>query len=264
MANEINTMPYNRDAEMALLGCLLLDNEIAAELVEKLTEEDFYVESHKYVVRAMQRVFGERKPVDLVTVADKLESDGDLSKAGGIAYLTELTQITPSAANYKSYYEILSRDSMNRKLIRASRKIIEESMKGADEKTALAFAEKSIYDISKQSERSSLLSMSEGDIIGEVLHKFEMLQSDANAFKGIPTGFKRLDKITNGLQPGALIVLAARPGMGKTSLAMNLVENAALRAGKTCAVFSLEMPRTEIVQRLVCSYANVSMGKALN
>ncbi len=264
MAKDVNTMPYNRDAEMALLGCLLIDNEITAELVDKLTEDDFYQESHKYVLRAMQRVFNNRKPVDLVTVSDELENEGTLEKAGGIVYLTELAQIVPSAANYKSYYEIVTRDSVNRKLIRASRKIIETSMQGADEKTALAFAEKSIYDISKQSERSALLSMSDDDIIGEVLQKFELLQSDQNAYKGIPTGFKRLDKMTNGLQAGALIVLAARPGMGKTSLAMNLVEHAALRAGKTCAVFSLEMPRHEIVQRLICSYANVSMKNALS
>ena len=264
MANETTTMPYNRDAEMALLGCLLIDNDIVAELVEKLTEDDFYQEAHKYILRAMQRVFNSRKPVDLVTVSDELENDANLEKAGGIVYLTELTQITPSAANYKSYYDIVARDSVNRKLIRASRKIIETSMKGTDEKAALAFAEKSIYDISKQSERSALLGMKDDDIIGDVLHKFEQLQSDPNTFKGVPTGFKRLDKMTNGLQAGALIVLAARPGMGKTSLAMNIVENASLHAGKTCAVFSLEMPRTEIVQRLICAYANVSMKNALS
>ncbi|MBQ5929692.1 MAG: replicative DNA helicase, partial [Clostridia bacterium] len=264
MASTVNTMPYNRDAEMALLGCLLIDNEIAADIVEKLAEDDFYQESHKYILRAMKRVFNDRKPVDLVTVSDDLEKEGALEKAGGIVYLTELTQITPSTANYKSYYEIISRDSVNRKLIRASRKIIETSMKGVDEKTSLAFAEKSIYDISKQTERSALLSMNDDDIIGDVLQKFEKLQSDQDAFKGIPTGFKRLDRMTNGLQAGALIVLAARPGMGKTSLAMNLVEHAALRAGKTCAVFSLEMPRHEIVQRLICSYANVSMKNALS
>ena len=264
MAKDVNTMPYNRDAEMALLGCLLIDNEITAELVEKLTEDDFYQESHKYILRAMQRVFNTRKPVDLVTVSDELENEGTIEKAGGIVYLTELAQIVPSAANYKSYYEIVTRDSVNRKLIRASRKIIETSMQGADEKTALAFAEKSIYDISKQTERSALLGMADDDVIGEVLQKFESLQSNPDSFKGIPTGFKRLDKMTNGLQAGALIVLAARPGMGKTSLAMNLVENASLRAGKTCAVFSLEMPRHEIVQRLICAYANVSMKNALS
>ncbi len=264
MANETTTMPYNRDAEMALLGCMLIDVDIASETVDKVKEGDFYQESHKLILSAMQRAFAERKPIDLVTVSDALETEGNLEKAGGISYLTELTQITPSAANYQSYLDIVQRDSMHRKLIRASRKIIESSMNGGDEKEALAFAEKSIYDISRQSERSSLLGMSEGDIIGEVLHKFEQLQSDPDSFRGIPTGFKHLDRMTHGLQPGALIVLAARPGMGKTSLAMNLVEHAALNAGKVCAVFSLEMPRSEIIQRLICAYANVSMQKALS
>ena len=264
MATNVNTMPYNRDAEMALLGCLLIDNDIASELVEKLTEDDFYQESHKYILRAMQTVFHHRKPVDLVTVADELDSEGSLEKAGGIVYLTELTQITPSAANYRSYYEIVSRDSVNRKLIRAARQIIETSMNAPDAQSSLAYAEKTVYDISKQTERSALLGMADGDIIGDVLHEFEILQSDENALRGIPTGYKRLDKMTNGLHGGDLIVLAARPGMGKTSLAMNLVENASLRAGKTCAVFSLEMPRKQIVQRLLCSYANVSMANALS
>ncbi|MBO7297988.1 MAG: replicative DNA helicase, partial [Clostridia bacterium] len=264
MSTQVNTMPYNRDAEMALLGCFLIDSDIASELVEKLTEEDFYQESHKFILLAMQKVFANRKPIDLVTVSDELSAEGNLEKAGGIVYLTELAQITPSAANYKSYYEIITRDSVNRKLIRASRKIIETSLSATDENQSLAFAEKTIYDISRQTERSALLGMQEGDIIGEVLHKFEQLQSNPDSFKGIPTGYKRLDKMTHGLQPGALIVLAARPGMGKTSLAMNLVENASLRAGKTCAVFSLEMPRNEIVQRLICAYANVSMSRALS
>ena len=264
MANNVNAMPYNRDAEMALLGCFLMDNDIVSELIEKLNEEDFYQESHKYVIRAMRKVFESRKPVDLVTVSDFLDSEGNLDKAGGIMYLTELSQITPSAANYKSYYDIVTRDSLNRKLIRAARKIIETSTSSTDEKKSLAFAEKAVYDISRETERSALLGMEEEDIIGEVLHKFEMLQTDPDSFKGVPTGFKHLDRMTNGLQAGALIVLAARPGMGKTSLAMNLVENASLRANKTSAVFSLEMPRREIVQRLICSYANVSMANALS
>ncbi len=264
MANEVNSMPYNRDAEMALLGCFLMDNDIVSELVEKLSEDDFYIESHKVIIRAMRKVFAARMPVDLVTVSDFLDSEGNLEKAGGISYLTDLSQITPSAANYKSYYDIVIRDSINRKLIRAARRIIENSTASTDEKGSLSFAEKLVYDISRETEDSALVGMEEGDIIGEVLHKFEMLQTDPDSFRGVPTGFKHLDRMTNGLQPGALIVLAARPGMGKTSLAMNLVENAALRNGKTCAVFSLEMPRREIVQRLVCSYANVSMANALS
>ncbi len=263
MAIEANVMPHNRDAEMALLGCLLIDNDIASELIEKLTDDDFYQESHKFIILAMQSVFNSRKPIDLVTVSDQLDSESNLEKAGGIAYLTELAEITPSAANYKSYYDIVTRDSVNRRLIRASRKIIEECMKSGDGQASISFAEKSVYDISKQADRSSLAGMAEGDIVQQVLEKFELLQSDPNAFRGIETGFKRFDKMTNGLQPSDLIVLAARPGMGKTSLAMNLVEHAAMNKGKVCAVFSLEMPRIQIVQRLLCSYANVSMAKAL-
>ena len=263
MATNVNTLPHNRDAEMALLGCFLMDSDIAAELVEKLTEDDFYQESHKFILNAMQTVFHTRKPVDIVTVSDQLSSEGTLEKAGGIVYLTELAQLTPSAANYKSYFEIVSRDSLNRRLIRASRKIIETSMASTDETHTLAFAEKVIYDISKQVENSALVSMCDGDVIGEVLHKFEQLQSNPEAFKGIPTGFRRLDQMMNGLQKTDLLVLAARPGMGKTSFAMNLVENAGINYGKTCAVFSLEMPRQQIVQRLLCSYAKVHMGKAL-
>ena len=265
MATNVNTMPYNRDAEMALLGCFLIDSEVASDIVEELVEDDFYQESHKYILRAMKKVFNSHKPIDLVTVSDELETDGSLEKAGGIVYLTELTQITPSSANYKSYYEIVKRDSTNRRLIRASRKIIENSMSATDGKSAIAFAEKEVYGISQSAERSALLGMNDGeDVIGKVIEKFEKLQSDPNAYRGIPTGYKRLDKMTHGLQAGALIVLAARPGMGKTSLAMNLVEHASLRANKTCAVFSLEMPRHEIVQRLICSYANVSMQRALD
>ncbi len=264
MPSEINTMPYNRDAEMALLGCLLIDNDIAAELVEKLGEDDFYQESHKYIIRAMRKVFEGRQPIDLVTLSDQLDGEGNLENAGGIAYLTELAQLTPSAANYKSYYEIVSRDSTNRRLIRAARKIIENCMTGAESRDAIAYAEKSVYDISRQADRSVLAGMQEGDIVQQVLEKFEAIQSDPNVFRGIETGFRRLDQMTNGLQPSDLIVLAARPGMGKTSLAMNLVEHAALRKDKVCAVFSLEMPRIQIVQRLLCSYANVSMAKGLS
>ena len=260
---QVNTMPYSRDAEMALLGCFLMDNDIVVEMLEKLTEDDFYQESHKYVFSAMLKVFNERNPVDLVTVSDKLDSEGTLEKAGGIVYLTELAQITPSAANYQSYYDIVKRDSMHRKLIRASRQIIETSMGSSDAEKALAFAEKNIYDISKETERSALLSMAEGDVVDSVIRKFELLQADPNALEGVKSGYKRLDRMTHGLEPGALIVVAARPGMGKTSLAMNLVENISLRSGKTSAVFSLEMTRQEITQRLICSYSNVSNTKAM-
>ena len=129
---------------------------------------------------------------------------------------------------------------------------------------AVAYAEKQIYDISKQEDNSQLAGLQDGAVVREVLTKFEEIQSDPNAFRGMETGFKHLDRITNGLQRSDLIVIAARPGMGKTSLSMNIVENVCLVKGKTAAVFSLEMPRAQIVQRLLCAHAGVSMEKALS
>lgn len=264
MANKVNTMPNNLDAEMALLGCIMIDNAVIPDVIEKLGEEDFYVDAHKYIIEAIKRVFNNKKPVDVVTLSDELEIEGNLEKAGGISYITEIIQFTPSAVNYQHYFEIIKRDSLNRKLIRASKRIIENSMKSEDSRSSIEFAEKSIYDISKQTENSALLGMKDGDIVNQVIHKFESISQNKNAFRGVETGFKQLDRMTNGLQRSDLIVLAARPGMGKTSLSMNIVEHAAMVKHCTCAVFSLEMPRIQIVQRLLCAYANVSMEKALS
>ncbi len=264
MATKINTMPNNLDAEMALLGCIMIDNEILPDILERLTEEDFYLDAHKYVVSAIKKVFNDKKPIDMVTLSDELTVEGNLERAGGVPYLTELIQFTPSSANYKHYFDIIKRDSLNRKLIRASKSIIENSMKSEDETSSLEYAEKTIYDISRQSENSALMSMKEGDIVNEVIHKFESISQNRNIYRGVETGFKQLDRMTNGLQKSDLIVVAARPGMGKTSLAMNIVEHAAMVKGCTCAVFSLEMPRIQLVQRLLCSYTNISMEKALS
>lgn len=259
-----NQMPHNLDAEASLLGCILIDADIQSDLLERLKEEDFYQESHREILTAMKAVYGGRKPVDIVTLTDRLERDAKLERAGGLQYITELAQITPSAANYKEYYSIIRRDAVNRSLIRAARDIIENSMKGEEEREALSFAEKRVYDISKQEDNNALTGMEDGEVIQQVLGKFENIQSDPNAYRGVETGFRHFDRITNGLQKSDLIVLAARPGMGKTSLAMNIVENACMHRGGVAAVFSLEMPRSQIVQRLLCAYANVSMEKALS
>ncbi len=256
-------MPHNLDAEAALLGCILIDGDIQSEMMEALHQDDFYQESHKEVLAAMKAVYGSRKPIDVVTLSDQLERDGKLERVGGIAFITELAQLTPSAANYKHYFQIIKRDATNRSLIRAAKDIIEYSMKGEEEHSALSFAEKCVYDLSRRGENTSLAGMADGVAVQSVLQKFENIQSNPNAYRGVETGFSQLDRMTNGLQKSDLIVLAARPGMGKTSLAMNIVENASMRKGKVCAVFSLEMPRVQIVQRLLCAYAGVSMEKAL-
>ena len=263
MANKVSVLPNNLEAEQALLGCLLIDVETQTDILDKLSEDDFYQESHKLIIGAMKAVFNARKPVDLVTLADQLETDKSLDKAGGLSYITDLAQITPSAANYKYYLEIVKRDSINRRLIRASQDIIEMAQNSSDSSDSIAFAEKLVFDISKKLDTSALVDLREDDSYDKVLSKFETISTDPNALRGVKTGFTKLDKITNGLQKSDFIVLAARPGVGKTTIGMNIVEHAALFDNKVCAVFSLEMPRVQLAQRLLCSAAKVSMSKAM-
>ena len=260
---KINEMPNNLEAEQALLGCLLIDNEIQTDILDTLSEEDFYQESHRLIIEAMKIVFNARKPVDLVTLTDQLENDNQLEKAGGLTYITELAQIMPSAANYRSYLEIVKRDSINRRLIRASQSIIEYSMSGSDADDSVAYAEKLIFDISKKADTSALVDMREDESYDSVLHKFEVISRDKDALRGVNTGFTKLDRITNGLQKSDFIVLAARPGVGKTTIGMNIIEHAALVDNRVCAIFSLEMPRVQLAQRLLCSFARVSMSHAM-
>lgn len=263
MSDKTTAMPNNLEAEQSLLGCMLIDNEILPEVLEILTEKDFYQDSHKYVFAAVKETFAERKPVDLVTLSDKLESGGNLENAGGISYLTELMQITPSAANYKYYLDIVKRASINRSLIRAAKEVAEFSQTSDDAVKSIQFAEERIYAVSRTKDTSTVKDIRTSTGIDSVLERFQKLAEDKDAYRGVPTGFFKLDKLTNGLQKSDLIVLAARPGVGKTSLAMNIVENAAVRNGLVCAVFSLEMPEVQIIQRLLCSVSEVSMAKAL-
>ncbi len=256
-------LPNNLEAEQALLGCMLIDNDILTDILDKLSEDDFYQESHKLIIGAMKATFNARKPVDIVTLADQLENDKTLEKAGGITYITELAKIMPSAANYKAYFDFVKRDSVHRRLIRSSQKIIDEAMKNADAADTIAFAEKQVFDISRTMDTSTLIDMREDDSYDKVLNKFEVISTDKNALRGVNTGFTKLDKMTNGLQKSDFIVLAARPGVGKTTIGMNIIEHAALCDNRVCAVFSLEMPRIQLAQRLLCSYARVSMSKAL-
>ncbi len=264
MSNKNNTMPNNLEAEQALLGSMIVDTEILSELIDKLNSEDFYQESHQYILKAMKIIFAERKPIDVVTIADRLEKEGDLDKTGGIAYLTDLTQMMPSTANYSYYLDIVQRDSLNRALIRASRDVITLAMESDDATESVQYAEERIYNLSQKNYSSTLKDIRESDAVDKVLEKFQIIANDKDALRGVPTGFTHLDRLTNGLQKSDLIVLAARPGMGKTSFAMNVVEHAAMVHDKVCAVFSLEMPMTQIVQRLLCGFSKVSMADALS
>ncbi len=253
-------MPHSLEAEQSLLGCLLIDTKIQVEIFAYLKEEDFYAESHKYIFNAMAEIVKNNQPIDLVTLTDMLEKRGDLVQAGGIAYLTELTNIMPSSASYARYLDIVTRDSMLRKLIHGSTGIIEECKQSTDKNQALAFAERTIFDISETADTSEMVRVDE--VIPGVMNMIDELTNNPNAYKGLKTNFHGVDETLNGLNKSDLIILAARPAVGKTSLAMNIVENLALQ-GNVCAVFSLEMSKEQLTQRLLCSVAGVSMSNML-
>ncbi len=262
MPQSVNSaLPYNLEAEQSLLGSILIDMELQFEIMSKLKEDDFYLESHKLIFAAMYSVQAENKPIDLVTLSDALEKATTLEKAGGMEYLTDLTRVTPSASNYEYYYDIVKRDSTLRKLIRASDKIAKDANSSNDHQRSVAFAEKEIYNISEQLDTSTLVNINTS--FSGVLDKFEHIQKDKNYYQGLKTGFTGLDDLTNGLHSGNLIILAARPSVGKTTFAMNIVENVAIREKAVCAVFALEMTRDELAQRMICSIANVSAQSAL-
>jgi len=254
-------LPHNLEAEQSVLGCILMDQDLQSELITDITTDDLYIEAHKDIFTAMCEIYGQSKPIDLVTLSDKLDSSGKLELVGGISYLTDLTSVIPSTANYRSYLEIVKRDGTLRKLIRSANKILEDSYASSDSDASLSLAEKLVYDISAEHDTSTLTPIT--DNFGDVLHKFEEISKDANAFAGLKSGFKMMDEYTNGFRRGNLIILAARPSNGKTTLAMNIVENCAMQSGAVCAVFALEMTKEELAQRMLCSVSGVDNGDAI-
>ena len=258
--NPIGDMPHSLEAEQALLGCLLIDPRVQVEVAAFIKEEDFYAESHKHIFNAMETLIKANQTVDAVTLIDVLEKNGTFEQAGGITYITQLTSVMPSSANYKRYLDIVTRDSLLRKLIKGSADIIEDCKTSTDKIASLAFAEKTVFDISNTTDTSSVVRI--GSVIPDVMEKFDQLSKDKSSSHGIKTKFKGLDNLLNGLHNSDLIILAARPAVGKTSFSMNIVENVALQ-GYSCAVFSLEMGKEQLVQRMMCSVAGVSMENAM-
>lgn len=253
-------IPHNIEAEQSILGCNLIDDNAVLQIMNTLKVEDFYSQAHQTIFDAMVSIYRSNKPIDYVTLTDELERTGTLEAVGGIDYITTLTNIVPSASNYKHYCDIIKRDSVLRRLIRVSQEIIEHAYNG--EEDTLDFAEKSIFEVSGEQDFSNLTPVSE--TLPQVISKLEQLEQDGGMVRGVTTGLTELDKLTNGLQKSDLILLAARPSVGKTSLAMNIVTNAALMGKHKVAVFSLEMPKEQIVQRTLCSISGVSMEKALS
>lgn len=257
MAKEIK-YPHSVEAEQSILGCILIDSVIAVSVLSEIKEDDFYISAHKKIYNAALKIFKQNKVIDLVTLTDELEKNNTLKSVGDVSYITFLTNFVPSASNYSFYIDIVKRNSTMRKLLAAGSEIIKLTQ-DANADDALTYAEKIIFDISNKNQKSNLKHVAQTN--WDVLETFKQIEKDPKKLRGLKTGFYQLDKTTNGLKSGELIFIAARPGFGKTSLAMNIVSNAAL-SGSKCAIFSLEMPIEQLSQRLMCSVAHVSLQKA--
>ncbi len=251
--------PQNLEAESSVLGGILLDNEAINLVLELLQPEDFYRESHRKIFRAMIDITDRGEPVDLITLSEFLKGRNDLEAVGGAAYLASLADFVPTAANISHYARIVREKAILRSLISTATEI---ATRGYEEQGSvdefLDSAEKVIFDISEKKIKASFVAV--GDMITDTLKTIDKLYQRKEMITGVSTGYEDLDKLTAGLQPSDLIIVAGRPGMGKTAFALNLATNAAL-AGTGAAIFSLEMAKEQLVLRMLCSEARVNSSK---
>ena len=253
--------PNSVEAEISVLGAMLQDSSAVLRAAEQLNAEDFYQPEHKEIFRVMAEMNRQQIPIDIVTLQAELARRGSLDGVGGNAYLLKLQHDVPTAANVRSYIDIVLEKSTLRKLIAACQHISKECYSQDRElQDVLTGAEKAIFDIVMNRQGSEELKP-----LSEVLVKtyeiIEELARQKGSIAGVPTGFTDLDNMLTGLHSGELIIIGARPAMGKTSLAMNIAEQAAVGHNKTTAVFTLEMPREQIALRMLCSNARVDMQK---
>ncbi len=248
--------PQNLDAEMSLLGAVLIDEEVLADISEHVTAKDFYDKRHQTIYAGMMKLYERHRPVDLLTLTEELKKKNRIEAIGGSAYLTELTNYVPTAAHAESYAEIVAQKAVRRRLIKASADISEL---GYDEETTtqelLEQAEAELFSVSDQSLKQDLVSIE--SILTESFDRIEELHRNKGQLRGIRTGYRDLDNMTAGLQRSDLIILAARPAMGKTTLVTNLAYNVATIAKLPVLFFSLEMSKEQLIDRMLADASGV-------
>lgn len=262
---QVSIPPHSTEAEQAVLGGIMLSNQHWDGIAERVIAEDFYTFAHKAIFQTMEELMRNQSPIDLITLDQALKAKGISDSVGGFAYLADLSNNTPNAINILAYAEIVREKAILRELIAVGNRIAENSYspKGKDIKMVLDEAEREVFAIAEKRSSSTegpqnVLSVLESTIARiETLGKLE----NHNGVTGVTTGFVELDKKTAGLQPSDLIIVAARPSMGKTTFAMNLCENAAMASDKPVLVFSLEMPAEQIMMRMIASLARVDQTK---
>jgi replicative DNA helicase len=253
-------LPQNLDAERSILGAILLDNHALNAAIESVKPEDFFLEQHRRVYTQMIALGEGQQAIDLVTLTEELHRRGELEAAGGAPYLAALADGMPRVTNVEHYARIVKEKAMLRNLIHTTHNIQQRALEGEDGADAiLDNAESSIFALAEDRIKAGLISAK--DIVRDNFERLEKIFREGKSITGISTGYAELDKLLSGLQPSELIILAARPSQGKTALALNLAENIAMRAGLPVAIFSLEMSKESLLQRLVASVAQIDAHK---
>ncbi|QSQ08684.1 Replicative DNA helicase [Koleobacter methoxysyntrophicus] len=252
--------PQNIEAEQSVLGSMLLEKEAILSASEILKGEDFYKESHKKIFEVIIDLYDKNEPVDLITVSEELRKRNALEEIGGITYITALANSVPTAANVAYHAKIVKDKSIMRKLIHVSTKLVSMGYEeGRDVEEVLDEAERMIFEIAQRRSMEGFASIR--DVVIETFDMIEQLYKNKGRMTGVPTGFLDLDEMTSGFQPSDLIIIAARPSMGKTSFALNIAQYAAIREKVPVAIFSLEMSKEQLVQRMLCAEAHIDSHK---
>src|SRR2546427_4128483 len=257
--------PHSVEAEQSLLGALLIDNQAFARIADLVAAEDFYRDDHRRIWRHISRLIDASRPADVVTVAESIEASEDKDKTGGPAYLAALSQNTPSSLNVRRYAELVRERAVQRRLAQVATEIAESALapSGKEVGQLLDEAESKIFQIAESGARRDQGLIGIAPILGKVFEKIDHLHSQANPsdVTGVPTGYVKLDEMTSGLQGGDLIIIAGRPSMGKTALALNIAEHVAVGNGLPVAIFSMEMSSSQLATRMLGSISRVDQHK---
>ncbi len=253
-------LPHNLEAERSILGAVLLDNHALNAAVERLRSEDFFLPQHRHIFERMVQLGEKQQAIDTITLMEDLARSGALEAAGGVAYLSQLADGLPRVTNVDHYARIVKEKAILRSLIYSASAIQEQALAaGDDADVILDRAESTIFQLAEDRVKAGLIGVK--DLVKESFDRLEKIFSEGRRITGLATGYTGLDNETAGLQPSELIILAARPSMGKTALALNMAENVALRQREPVAIFSLEMSKESLLLRLLASHARVDAHK---
>src|SRR5271170_4380370 len=254
--------PHSVEAEQSVLGGLMLDSAACDQVADRVLAADFYRHDHRLIFEAVAGLIERNQPCDAVTLSGHLEAQGMLDQVGGLAYLGSLARDTPTAANIRAYADIVRERSVLRQLITAGNNIVGSALEpeGREAREIVDDAERAVFEIAEAGSRGKVGFRTVKSILPEVVNRIDELYHSDGKMTGVPTGFKQLDEMTSGLQPGDLIIIAGRPSMGKTTLAVNIAENAALGSNKSCAIFSMEMSAESLTLRMISSLGRINQS----